>query len=114
VPSPEASPNLERPTPDRATRRSETVIPGFGPIPTFEPPNTWQNEPEIFLDVKLVGVVESANRATALFKMGDVTQRIEIGERIGESGWTLVSTEGQSATIRRNGEVRSIYVGQSF
>ncbi|MCW6035100.1 hypothetical protein K4A83_02280 [Spirulina subsalsa FACHB-351] len=63
---------------------------------------------------KLVGILESGDRTAALFRIGSSTQRITIGETIGESGWTLVDANGQNAIIRRDGEVRSIFVGQSF
>ena len=37
-----------------------------------------------------------------------------MGENIGGSGWTLVKVANQEAVIRRNGEVRSVFVGQQF
>jgi Tfp pilus assembly protein PilP len=65
-------------------------------------------------DNKLVGILDYGDRSTALFMVGETTQRVSVGEPIGDSGWTLVSTENKQATVRRNGEVRSIYVGQTF
>ena len=64
----------------------------------------------------LVGLVESegGTRSAALFNIDGVTYRIELGEGIGSSDWTLVSVAHQKAIIRRNGEVRSIYVGQKL
>lgn len=62
----------------------------------------------------LVGVLELGDRSTALFESNGVARRINIGESIGTSGWSLVEVNNQEAIIRRNGEVRSIYVGQSF
>lgn len=63
----------------------------------------------------LVGVIELGDGSTAaLFKIDNTTQRIGEGEPIGDSGWTLVSAANQNAVIRRNGEVRSVYVGQAF
>lgn len=62
----------------------------------------------------LVGLLELGDRSAALFDVGGTTQRIKIGEGIGASGWTLVSVANQEAVIRRNGEVRSVYVGQKF
>ncbi|MBD1905476.1 hypothetical protein NDI37_19795 [Funiculus sociatus GB2-A5] len=62
----------------------------------------------------LVGVLELGNRSAALFSINGVTKRLQVGENIGSSGWTLVSVDNQEAIIRRNGEVRSIYVGQKF
>jgi Tfp pilus assembly protein PilP len=61
-----------------------------------------------------VGLLELGNRSAALFEINGITQRINIGETIGTSGWTLVSVANQEAVVRRNGEVRSVYVGQKF
>ena len=62
----------------------------------------------------LVGLLELGERSAALFEVNGVTQRFNVGESIGNSGWTLVSVANQEAVIRRNGEVRSVYVGQKF
>lgn len=57
---------------------------------------------------------ELGNKSAALFKIEGVTRRVEVGEAIGASGWTLVKVAKGEATIRRNGEVRSISTGQTF
>jgi Tfp pilus assembly protein PilP len=62
----------------------------------------------------LVGLLELGDRSAALFDINGSTQRFNVGEGIGNSGWTLVSVANQEAVIRRNGEVRSVYVGQRF
>ncbi|BAZ14436.1 hypothetical protein NIES4071_62800 [Calothrix sp. NIES-4071] len=62
----------------------------------------------------LEGLLELGEKSAALFKVNGVTRRIEIGEAIGASGWTLVEVANGEAVIRRNGEVRSIYAGQNF
>jgi len=62
----------------------------------------------------LVGVLEQGDRSAAMFSVSGVTRYIFVGEAIGDSGWTLVSVANQEAVIRRNGEVRSVYAGQSF
>lgn len=62
----------------------------------------------------LIGVLELGDRSAALFDVNGTPQRIEIGAQVGTSGWTLVSINNQEAIVRRNGEVRSIYVGQKF
>ncbi|MEL6222677.1 MAG: hypothetical protein AAFR31_08585 [Cyanobacteria bacterium J06627_8] len=62
----------------------------------------------------LVGILELGDRSAAIFEYAGSAHRIEIGEQIGGSGWSLVSVSGQEAIIRRNGEVRSIYMKQSF
>ena len=62
----------------------------------------------------LVGILELGDRSAALFEINGQSQRFYIGENIGSSGWALVSVANQEAVIRRNGEVRSVYVGQQF
>jgi hypothetical protein len=61
----------------------------------------------------LVGLMEG-DRPAALFDIDGSTQRFYIGESIGASGWILARVENQEAMIRRNGEVRSVFVGQKF
>jgi hypothetical protein len=63
---------------------------------------------------RLAGVLNQGDRSVALFEVNGITQRFEIGESIGSSGWSLVEVAQNQAMIRRNGEVRSVYVGQSF
>ncbi|MEH1940118.1 MAG: hypothetical protein V7L01_07875 [Nostoc sp.] len=62
----------------------------------------------------LEGLLELGNKSAALFKIDGVTRRINMGESIGSSGWTLVDVNNGEAVIRRNGEVRSIYAGQKL
>ncbi|MEH2421103.1 MAG: hypothetical protein V7K48_09295 [Nostoc sp.] len=62
----------------------------------------------------LEGLLELGNKSAALFKIDGVTRRINMGEGIGSSGWTLVDVSNGEAVIRRNGEVRSIYAGQKL
>ena len=62
----------------------------------------------------LIGILELGDRSAALIEVNGTPQRIQIGEAIGASGWILVSVKNQEAIVRRNGEVRSIYVGQQF
>ena len=62
----------------------------------------------------LVGILELGDRSAALFEIDGTPQRVSVGERIGSSGWNLVSISNQEAVIRRNGDVRSIYIGQRF
>jgi hypothetical protein len=66
------------------------------------------------VDKTLVGVMELGDRSAALVEIAGVVQRFRIGESINSSGWTLVEISKNQAVIRRNGEVRSIYIGQAF
>jgi hypothetical protein len=62
----------------------------------------------------LEGLLELGHKSAALFKIDGITHRVEVGESIGSSGWTLVEVAKGEAIIRRNGEVRSVYTGQKF
>jgi Tfp pilus assembly protein PilP len=61
-----------------------------------------------------VGFWGLGDQPAALFQAGGVVKRIHVGEAVGDSGWTLVSVAEQEAVIRRNGEVRSVFAGQTF
>lgn len=62
----------------------------------------------------LVGVLESGDRSSALFRWNNMTQKIQLGEAIGSSGWQLTSVVGQKAILSRQGKTRYLEVGQSF
>ncbi len=62
----------------------------------------------------LVGILNLGSRSAALFNIDGSSQRAYVGDRIGVSKWTLVSVNGQDVVVRRDGEVRSIYIGQRF
>ncbi|MDJ0736324.1 MAG: hypothetical protein QNJ47_20045 [Nostocaceae cyanobacterium] len=62
----------------------------------------------------LTGLLENGEKSLALFKINGADRRIQVGENIGSSGWTLVDVANGEAIIRRNGEVRSIFAGQKF
>jgi hypothetical protein len=62
----------------------------------------------------LEGLLELGDKSAALFKVEGVTHRINIGESIGSSGWTLVDVNNGEAIVRRNGEVRSIFTGHKL
>lgn len=75
-----------------------TAIPNIAPSPTHV----------------LLGLLELGDRSAALFEINGAPQRIQVGESIGSSGWALVAVSGEEAIVRRNGEVRSVYIGQRF
>ena len=74
------------------------------PIPNIAPASTHA----------LVGVLELGDRSAALFEINGVPQRVYVGEAVGSSGWSVVSVANQEVIVRRNGEVRSIHIGQQF
>lgn len=62
----------------------------------------------------LVGLLESDDVGYALFNVNGMTQRFERGEPIGSSGWTLAAIRNQTAIISRNGQQRTVEVGEKF
>ncbi|HEY9653178.1 MAG TPA: hypothetical protein V6C95_21145 [Coleofasciculaceae cyanobacterium] len=111
APSPLPSPRTV--TPQAA---APTVIPTLPAVPPAAPasPSVSSSPALPAATHTLVGLLELGDRSAALFEINGITQRINVGEGIGGSGWALVSVANQEAVIRRNGEVRSIYVGQKF
>ncbi|HEY9661585.1 MAG TPA: hypothetical protein V6C65_24270 [Allocoleopsis sp.] len=99
---PTSPPRTVVPPASQAAPAAPSSVPSPAPVPAPAAQNV------------LIGLLELGDRSAALFEINGATQRIQLGERIGDSGWTLVSISNQEAVIRRNGEVRSIYVGQQF
>jgi hypothetical protein len=62
----------------------------------------------------LRGVLELGERSVALVDMNGVTQRVAVGQSLGASGWQLMQVANQNAVVQKQGEVRSITVGQRF
>jgi hypothetical protein len=62
----------------------------------------------------LVGILESGDRSSALFTENGLTQRIQVGERIGSSNWILTGVENQKAILSDQGKTRYLEVGQKF
>jgi hypothetical protein len=103
LPKPEAAPPLPQQPADTAATAQEE------PAPTAAP-----SESAAAVVHTLVGIIQVGERSVALFEINGASRRINIGESIGSSGWTLGEIKNKEAVIRRNGEVRSIYVGQSI
>ncbi|MBE9199159.1 MULTISPECIES: hypothetical protein [unclassified Nodularia (in: cyanobacteria)] len=85
------------------------------PSPPEAPQQAYlQTSPAITVTHTLAGLLELGDKSAALFEFEGVTRRINMGESIGASGWTLVDVANGEAIIRRNGEVRSIVAGQKL
>ncbi|MEQ9353827.1 hypothetical protein [Coleofasciculus chthonoplastes] len=123
TPSPPANPPSPTPPPPQVTIQTPplpppTVAPTSPTAPApptaSAPPTPPAPPPPPPVNHTLVGVLESDQLSAALFEIDGITQRINIGEAIGTSGWMLVDVNNGEAIIRRNGEVRSVYTGQTF
>ena len=88
-----------------------TIVP---PAPVKETKNISQQVTVPSYSAQLEGLLELGNKSVALFKVDGISRRINLGENIGTTGWTLVEVSNGEAIVRRNGEVRSIYTGQKL
>lgn len=61
-----------------------------------------------------IAIASDPTQSAVLFEMNGVTQRYYIGESIGSSGWSVVDISNNYVSVRRNGEVRSISIGQKL
>jgi hypothetical protein len=86
------------PVPAPASAPAAPSIPNIAPSPTHT----------------LIGLLELGDRSAALFEIDGAPQRIQVGEKFGASGWTLISVSGEEAIVRRNQDVRSVFIGQKF
>ena len=63
----------------------------------------------------LTGILElGPGQSAALVKVNGQTRRFWLGEEISNSGWILDSVTNQTAKINRQGQIRSIAVGETF
>lgn len=54
------------------------------------------------------------DRSVALLEIDGVSRQVKVGETIDGSGWQLLEIAEDHAVLERQGEQRSVYVGQSF
>jgi hypothetical protein len=62
----------------------------------------------------LIGLLDLGERSAALFETNETTSQIWAGEEIGNTGWTLKAVTPRSVKITRQGESRSLSVGEKF
>ena len=83
--------------------------------PTNPPEQAYLQTPQVTAAAHtLAGLLELGEKSAALFESEGITRRINMGETIGSSGWTLVEVAKGEAIVRRNGEVRSVFPGQKL
>ncbi len=65
--------------------------------------------------ISLVQTLPTSNRPSAIFKINDRSQTVQVGQKIGTSKWSLLTVAKGEAIVKKvGGEIRSIYVGQKF
>jgi hypothetical protein len=122
VPAPVAAAAAIPPGAPAAARASVPIVqpggrqlPTPGPVavaPTNAAANITNTTPSS--EHVLVGILNLGSRSAALFNIDGSSQRAYVGDRVGVSDWTLVSVNGQDVMVSRDGEVRSVYIGQRF
>ena len=121
APSPTVSPSSPQARAATGSIKQPPPLPRVaGSPPAVAPPPTNTSPSKSWIPTTpgnkftLVGLVESGNSPAALIEIKGVTQRIYQGQTIGDSRWTLVAVAEQEAILKRNGQVKSVYVGQKF
>jgi hypothetical protein len=64
--------------------------------------------------VRGVAIASDPTQSAVLIETNGITQRFYMGESIGSSGWSVVDISSNYISLRKNGEVRAIAVGESF
>lgn len=62
----------------------------------------------------LVGLIEWGEKPTAMFKEKSGTKKVLLGENIADSGWKLEAIKERNVVISRQGESRTLDVGEKF
>ncbi len=62
----------------------------------------------------LVGLMELGENPTAMFKGKSGTKRIVVGQKIDDSGWKLEAVQERNVVISRQGQSRTISIGENF
>ncbi|MBD1824846.1 hypothetical protein H6F51_20465 [Cyanobacteria bacterium FACHB-DQ100] len=78
----------------------------------IQPAQAVSSEPQRIL--RGIAIASDPSQSAILFEMNGVTQRYYIGESVGSSGWSVVDISSNYVSVRRNGEVRSISMGQKL
>ncbi len=114
---PEIPPVLQEVPPAPSTAAAATPSPAEKePDPSPQPPREQRTATAPAGIYALVGTLErgEGQRPAALFEVNGSPRWIDIGQPVGDSGWTLTEVTGDRVSMRRNGETRTIYVGQQF
>jgi hypothetical protein len=85
----------------QATKAPVRIAAAVKSAPVAQP----SNEPKR----RLSGVVEfGGGKSVVTIEYNGSTQRVYIGEPVGNTGWTLIDVKGTTATFRKNGEIRTL------
>jgi hypothetical protein len=115
VPPPPPMPVTSKPVPlpEAITATTKPELPPPPPEPVSSPSPTNSVNSSV-ADYTLVGLLELGEKSAALFTVDGTTQRIWLGEKIDNTGWTLEAIANQKAQIRNQQQVRSLSIGEQF
>lgn len=94
-----------------STAKSPSTPPSSS-VTTNKSPNSPTTSPP--QNYTLIGIFELGKRSAALFRVDGVTKRIWVGDKLDNKGWILDSVANQKAKISRQGEIRSLSIGEKF
>jgi hypothetical protein len=97
------------PNPTNPARRPSRRPTSMAAVSTANPATT----PAPVGNNTLIGVLELGDRSVAMVEVNGAAQRVGIGQTL-DSGWQLMQIVDQKAVLQREGEVRSLSVGQKF
>jgi hypothetical protein len=110
------------PTPVKPKKSANLPPPAIGQIesiPTTTTETQAQSAPissvkPTIAGYTLIGLLDLGERSAALFETNETTSQIWVGDEISNTGWTLKAVTPKSVTITRQGESRSLSVGEKF
>ncbi len=104
--APPAPPKIEPKTPETITDTPESIetVTKKEVAAALKPTNNYT----------LVGLVELGANPSAMFRGKGGTKRIAIGQNIDDSGWKLQAIKERNVVITRQGESRTINIGERF
>lgn len=115
------------PTPKKTPAfKKTTQLPPPPPVHNYEPTSTSTPEAQpastarvaasqpVAAGYTLIGLLDLGQQSAAMFETNDTTKQFWKGEVIGDTGWMLKSVSDRGVAIVRNGEVRSLSVGEKF
>jgi hypothetical protein len=106
--------------------KKTSQLPPPPPVPNYEPISTQTPETKpasparvaasqpVAAGYTLIGLLDLGQQSAAMFETNDTTKQFWKGEVIGDTGWMLKSVSDRGVAIVRNGEVRSLSVGEKF
>ncbi len=102
------------PLPKAITATTTAELPPPPPPETVSSSSSAKSLSSSVANYTLVGLLELGEKSAALFTVNGTTQRIWLGEKIDNTGWTLEAIANQKAQIRNQGQVRSLSIGEQF